>query len=678
MLYVDCNAKHNGNGSKEYPYSSIGEAAKVAKGGDKVLVKDGIYREYVDPIFSGEMDNRIEYISENKGGAVISGAEIIDNWEKSYDSVWVARIDNELFGDYNPYTTKVIGDWLESDVYAHTGEVYLNGKSLYEVSTLEAVRKPRASMKAWYPEESLLCWYCEQDDMSKMTYIYANFGEKNPNEEIVEINVRRNCFMPSKKGISYITLSGFKITMAATQWAPPTAFQDGMIGPNWAKGWIIEDCEISNSKCSGISLGKYYQSENDNKWSKEKIKDGTQTQRECVCIAAREGWSKDKIGSHIIRKCIIHDCGQTGIVGHMGAVFSVIENNHIYNINIKRNIAGAEIAGIKLHAAIDVVIKNNYIHHCSRGLWLDWQAQGTRVSSNVFHDNTLPFDHLITPEITQAGEDIFIEVSHGPTLVDNNVLLSDYALKLPTQGVAIVNNLIAGSLTTVGKGVDNGSLTIPSPRFTPYHVPHQTDIQGFMTILHGDMWFYNNIFVQKEKRDGLLELEKLNVNNEWDDFYCTVGTKPYEDYPSYEEYMKNFEGYCGMGADSSDRYYSKLPVRLKGNAYFNGAAPSAKEEDALVYGTEKVYVFVKHDEKGVFLETNVYDFASTDNCVSVDTKYLGIAFEPEQAFENPDGSELYIDTDINGNRGKNELYIGPIKAGSMTEKYKLYFNEIIC
>ena len=34
-----------------------------------------------------------------------------------------------------------------------------------------------------------------------------------------------------------------------------------MIGPHWSKGWIIEDCEITNSKCCGISLGKYYDPE---------------------------------------------------------------------------------------------------------------------------------------------------------------------------------------------------------------------------------------------------------------------------------------------------------------------------------------------------------------------------------------------------------------------------------
>ncbi len=81
------------------------------------------------------------------------------------------------------------------------------------------------------------------------------FKGADPNKENVEINVRRECFMPSKTGVGYITVSGFTVTKAATTWAPPAAYQDGMIGPHWSKGWIIEDCEISNSKCAGISLG---------------------------------------------------------------------------------------------------------------------------------------------------------------------------------------------------------------------------------------------------------------------------------------------------------------------------------------------------------------------------------------------------------------------------------------
>lgn len=39
-------------------------------------------------------------------------------------------------------------------------------------------------------------------------------------------------------------------------------------------------------------------------------------------------------------------------------------------------------------------------------------------------------------------------------------------------------------------------------RFTPYHIPHRTEVMGFMTILHGDDRFYNNIFVQKHPSTG--------------------------------------------------------------------------------------------------------------------------------------------------------------------------------
>ena len=75
----------------------------------------------------------------------------------------------------------------------------------------------------------------------------------------------------------------------------------------------------------------------------------------------------------------------------MGCVFSQIYENHIYNIGEKHEFFGYEIAGIKLHAAIDVEIKHNNIHHSTLGLWLDWQAQGTRVSKNLFYKNNRDF-----------------------------------------------------------------------------------------------------------------------------------------------------------------------------------------------------------------------------------------------------------------------------------------------
>ncbi len=660
--YVDANTKRSGNGSKDYPFKRIGEAANIAVAGDEILVMPGTYREYVNPKNAGTEDKQIVYRSVEMKKAVITGAEVVKNWSNVGGDVWLARIPNGVFGDYNPYTTMVSGDWFIAFFSAHTGEVFMNNKSLYEVTTLDAVKNPAFQNISWDKAFSKHCWYTEQDEKTNETLIYANFQGKDPNKENVEISVRENCFYPSKEGVGHITLSGFTVCKAATQWAPPTAYQEGMVGPHWSKGWVIEDCEISHSKCSGISLGKYKQPNNDNKWLKWKYKDGTQTERDNICQAQIEGWTKENIGSHIIRRCDIHDCGQTGIVGHLGGVFSIIEDNHIHHINNKQNLAGAEIGGIKMHAAIDVIIRRNHFHHCTRGLWLDWQAQGTRVTQNLFHHNCLAVDDLTKEHCVGLGEDIFIEVSHGPTLVDNNILLSDHALKLATQGVALVHNLIGGSFTAVGCGVNNGALTQKSPRYTPYHVPHRTEIMGFMTILHGDCRFYNNIFVQQPIRPFMQTLMDECTNKEWSDNNIICGTVPYESYPTFEEWDKQFEGYCGMGSEPSDRYYNPLPVYAGGNAFFNGAKAMTKETDAFVDTEHKVKLELVEKDGKYTLETNVYDYLPKNSAQTISTKVLGMAFEPEEMYENPDGSPIVFNQDYWGNERAVNPMIGPFES----------------
>ncbi|MBD5521348.1 MAG: right-handed parallel beta-helix repeat-containing protein [Lachnospiraceae bacterium] len=655
--YVNSNTLQEGDGSIEYPFKKIQEAAFCAKPGDEVIVAPGIYREAVSPVNGGREDARITYRSEVEKAAVITGAEEVKNLELYEGNVWRARISNTIFGNENPYTTLIYGDWFNATIIAHTGEVYLNGKSMYEVTALENVLHPEINATSWDAEFSIYTWYTEQDEKNDETILYANFQGKNPNIENVEISVRKNCFYPEKEGVGYITLTGFTVRQAATQWAPPTAYQEGMIGPHWSKGWIIEDCEIYESKCSGISLGKYLQPENDNKWTKWKYKDGTQTERECICQAQLEGWNKEHIGSHIIRRCDIHDCGQTGIVGHLGGVFSIIEDNRIHHINNKQNLRGPEIGGIKMHAAIDVIVRHNYIYNCTRGLWLDWQAQGTRVTRNLFFNNCLPKNENLTRG-NVIGEDIFVEVSHGPTLIDHNVLLSDCAMKLATQGVAVVHNLIAGSFTAVGRGVNNGAPTKASPRYTPYHIPHRTEIAGFMTILHGDMRFYNNIFIQKEIRLALKEMTDTMADNEWTDGNLIVGTIPYEGYPSFEEYAQQFEGYCGMGAVRTDRYYNPLPVWAEGNIYYNGAKPMSKE-NAIVDEEHQITISLEEEDGSYLLKTNLYEYLPKMENRIITTDILGMAFEPEQKFENPDGTPIVMDKDYYGKAWGENSGAGP-------------------
>jgi len=671
-IYVSA-ASRGGNGSKDYPLTSIAEAAKLAKPGDEVIVAPGIYREYVDPVNAGTEENRITYRSEVKYGAVISGAEEVKTWKPYSGDTYVARIPNSLFGAYNPYKVEVTGDWYTPVGVTHTGEVYLNDAAMYETDTLEETLNPTVWNISWDPEGSLYKWYTEQDEEKDETILYANFRGKNPNEECVEINVRRNCFYPSVEGIGYITLSGFTVTKAATQWAPPTAYQEGMIGPHWSKGWIIEDCDVSHSKCSGISLGKYLQPNNENKWMYKRLKTGTQTERDAICQAQREGWTKELVGSHIVRRCNIHDCGQTGIVGHLGCVFSIIEDNDIHHINFRHKVNGAEIAGIKFHAAIDVIIRRNHFHNCGRGLWLDWQAQGTRVSRNLFDHNTPPM-----PNPGNSGyylaEDLFVEVSHGPTLMDNNIFLSPIAGHFSTQGIALVHNLVAGSFVMVGAGVDNGGQKFATPRYTPYHMPHRTEIDGFMTILHGDARFYNNVFIQPDGPQWMADMFKEMAERfkargrEGFEYLMTtqVGTIPYNGYPTAEEYFAPFyeEDYRISGG--RDKYYDHLPVYSGGNVFFNGALPYDKEKDFYEDKENKVTLELIEEDGKFRLSTNYFEFMPDRANQLITTDVLGEAFEPEEKFENPDGTPIFFNEDFFGQHRAVNPVSGPFESAQDT------------
>ncbi len=658
QIYVSGNVLRSGDGSVEHPFKTIQEAANLAKPGDVVLVAPGIYREWVRPVCSGTESDRIMYMSTSRGEAIITGAERLDGWE-AFENVWRVRIPNSFFGDYNPYVDMVHGDWFfSSDKNPHTGDIFLDGKSMYEVFDLSLCMHPQKDRRSWDPDFSEYVWFTAQED--GCTVIYANFQGRDPNEEDVEFSVRRACFYPEKTGINYISLCGFTVRCAATQWAPPTAHQGGMIGPNWSLGWIIEDCDIYESKCCGISLGKYYQKGSNNKWTSTYVKLGAQTQRDAVCQAVNEGWDKETVGSHIVRRCDIHDCGQTGIVGHMGCAFSIIEDNHIHHINNKHNLAGAEIGGIKLHAAIDTIIRRNHIDHCTRGLWLDWEAQGTRVTQNFFHDNVPPQGCIIDDDLS-LGEDLFVEVSHGPTLIDHNLLLSDMACRLSTQGIALVHNLIAGSFTHVGTGTGDLTKRIPFQRFTPYHVPHSTRIAGFMTILHGDARFYNNIFVQRKVRQDLMDYCVSQNCDTMDQKNFICGTCTYNGYPTPAEYFSKVRKGAFEEFGSNDVYYDHLPVYTGGNAFFNGARPSDFEVAAHVDQDHKISLYIDEADGRYTLHTNLYEYLPRGYTLPVNTETLGIAFEPEERFENPDGSSIMFDVDYFGRKRGRHPVAGPFE-----------------
>ncbi len=595
---LGCNQN---TGTKEAPFRTISRAAEIARAGDTVIVHGGTYREWVKPMHSGVSEKkRITYCAAEGEQVIIKGSEVVENWEKQGDC-YVKAIPNAWFGDNNPFAEKLQGDWLKRPLFPHlhTGAVYIDGVSLAEQLQKDIVA------------ETAMSYYA--DVTEKETILYANFGTLSPDDATVEIHVRKYCFAPEKANVNYITISGFEMAHAATNWAPPTAQQDGLIWARWCKGWIIEHNRIHDSRCSGISLGREG-SLGDNLTSTFHEKSGFRTQLEVVFRSLKAGWSKENHGGHIVRNNEIYHCGQTGIVGHMGSAFSEIYGNHIHHIADKEEFMGWEIGGIKLHAAIDTYIHHNCIHNCHRGLWLDWQAQGVRVSSNVFFDNG-------------SAEDMLIEVTHGPHLVDHNIFLSQKNYYNAAQGGAYIHNWFGGEI--LRKEVRK--------RYTPYHFAHSTDVLGTAVIVSADERFYQNVFCDS----GI-------------DMYNGCPDKM-EDY--IQEAVAQFQENGGIDVGV---YWDILqPVYASRNLYTGAALPFDKEKDAYKT-TEKAQLIITEDEEAFYAEITLPEHDIS--CEILESHDLPQAHMPEQLFETADGKNIVFDTDIAGERRGKDSLPGPIAS----------------
>jgi hypothetical protein len=601
--------------------------------GDTVLVHGGVYREWVRPRRGGVSDaRRITYAAAPGERVVVTGSEPVTGWEREVGEVWRADVPNALFGEFNPFRVPVFGDWLvrsaeqgerEGRSLEHLGAVYLDGRGLGEASSRDEVMRPvrhRTVVDDWTqttvpvedPEWTARRWFAEAG--AERTTIWANFGDADPNARLVEIHVRPAVFFPDRHHVDYVTVRGFELAQAATQWAPPTAEQQGLVGPNWAKGWVIEDNVVHDSKCAGVSLG-IVPSAGDNFASTRGDKPGYLYQVESVFSARQAGWDREHVGSHVVRRNRIFDCGQAGIVGHAGCVFSTIEDNDIHHIATAREFFGHEIAGIKLHAAIDVTIRHNRIHHCTLGTWLDWQAQGTRVSRNLYHDNS---------------RDLFVEVSHGPYLVEHNVFTAPAALEIVSEGGAFVHNLVAGTVR----------LETVMDRPTPYHRPHSTQLAGFSAIPGGDDRWLGNLFVggdpDRAYGPGFRRKEHDEVH---------AGTVGYDGYPaSFEEYLR---GVNALQGDHQRFYGRRLPAYVRHNVYAAGARPFAGETGAAVLDGAATLA-IGEDQGAVWLDLTLPEGFAAAGVPASRGADLERCHFPDAEYEEPDGTPAVLDTDLLG------------------------------
>ncbi|WP_316836898.1 DUF1565 domain-containing protein [Pedobacter nutrimenti] len=587
--HVSISGNDTNDGSKAKPFKTISAAANIAMAGDVITVHTGVYREQITPPRGGNSENERIVYQTGKGEKVeIKGSEIVKGWKKTENDTWVVKIPNSFFGNFNPYSDLIRGDWYwpPKGSRFHTGAVYLNGDWL-----MEALSKEKVDQTA---EEKKPLWWANVD--AENTTIWAQFKNVDPNKETVEINVRQKIFYPEKPFTNFITVRGFTMEHAATNWAPPTAEQMGLIGTNWSRGWIIENNIVQYSKCVGIALGKHGDAFDNKETESAEGYVGT------INRALKFGWNKGTIGGHLVRNNTIAYCEQTGIVGSMGCAFSIVEGNTIHDIHVRKLFDGAEMAGIKFHGAIDVQIRNNHIYHTNMGIWLDWMAQGVQVKSNLMHDN---------------GLDIFLEVDHGPMLVSNNILLSKTNLLMNSSGAAFVHNIFAGKMDVISY----------DSRLTPYHKPHSTYVVALHDNPAGDIQFVNNLFVD----GGNAGQYKKNI------LPVTFDGNVY------------VKGAIRAISGNKQRSFGEISAEAK-EKMKNVTDKDAEEKNFIADENFDAGTKLTTEGHNLFLEIRLdKSWLSQQKRKLVTTALLGKAIVPNLLFENTDGSKIKIDMDFLGN-----------------------------
>jgi len=368
------SATDNGPGTAARPWKTIQKAAETLRPGDTVLIHDGLYREFVRPFHGGKSPElRITYRAAPEHHPVITGA---DTWKPAWkaegDGIWSTPYERHAWDYPDKWPTPKSGAMHRAE------QIIVDGTLLRHVETREKLA------------ESALTFMT--DDEAHRLWIHPD-GNRPPSESVVERSVRQQCFAPAVRGLGHIHVAGLTMRYAAAPESNGANWRviahRSMLSVRGGHHWLIEDNVIEWGNAQGMDIGG-------------------------------EGWSadlsglpvvSDEHGGHVVRRNRVNHHGVAGIVGWGGGQIGLLleDNETSYNCR-KGNLYQYEAAGVKLHIAVDCVIRRHRAHRNEAfGIWLDHRCVRNRVSQCILTENRA------------AG--FFFEVSAGPLLVDTNVIL---------------------------------------------------------------------------------------------------------------------------------------------------------------------------------------------------------------------------------------------------------------
>lgn len=484
-------------GTEAMPFKTVNRAAQLVKAGERVWIHSGVYREMVEPRFSGEgPDRMIAYEAAPGERAVLRGSRVLEGrWERSARIIgggrpsqysrklWMRTLSDSLLGQgQNAFATPNATDeemdlmpwalnWKGRLPYTlKRGMLFQDGRRMAQLAAYEDLIRLPGSY--WVAEDGIT------------VHIHA-FGGGDPNGATFEAAVQPHIFKPREAGLGFIRVSGLVFEHCAN------SFLRTGIGALFTMGghhWLIEGNTVRHANSVGIEIGFDVYEKKDKSWTQRQDPD---------------------LGHTIVRNNVIEDCGTAGIRGHTNS-YALVERNEITDCGWQDAEYHWETGGIKLLINTGTLVRNNHIARIEGGggVWLDWNNKNSRVTGNLIRD------------ISSVQGAVFVEASQAPNMVDNNVFWNidgQGVRAADTDFLVVAHNLfgrVKGDLVTA-RVATNRSLGGRKLTSTNNRVVNNVFVEAERPLNFGDPnnQAANNVYVSEAGQQGLkpLEAEKGSV-----------------------------------------------------------------------------------------------------------------------------------------------------------------------
>ncbi len=411
------DASDDNPGTEDRPWKTIGRAAKVLEPGDRVIVRQGHYREWVCPARGGSGPKQmITYQAAPGEMVIISGSEpLTGNWLASVladqppmAKAWMIDLPEALFGDYNPFaeanaTTNLISDPAVArqgrDKPPYTlarGLVFQNGKRLKQVACREALAE---SAGAYWVEPG-----------GKRLHLRP-IADAQPNQAQFEITTRPFAFAPRQAGLGFLCVDGFTIEHVANCYPIP---QLGAISTRQGHHWIVQNNLVRQVNGLGLDYGRL---------------------QSFLPRPVPADTPKLAGVGVIVRNNAFYQCGICSMQG-LGLIGGWIEGNYVQDCCWHDVEKLWEAAAIKLHWDKHILVRRNVVDGTigAPGIWVDHSNTNVRVTQNI-----------VVRVRSAAYGGIFFEASYKPNLIDRNIVwdCTPHGFYQHNCGdLTVVNNLI--------------------------------------------------------------------------------------------------------------------------------------------------------------------------------------------------------------------------------------------